>query len=104
VIQVVFDQVAKTAAERKIQFSIANLLKRRLEEDLQCSCATSHAVINVGGNWRTGDFSVTDITSCCLGSLDQANNLLAAKRERASVPSSFSRTARQKSRGMFSLR
>ena len=106
-IRIVFDQAATNAAERKIQHSIVNLVKRRLEQQLECDCLTSHAVIQVGGNWRTGDFRVTDVTSCCLGSLDKANDLLGALHERSGTFSSFTRSAlnsRDKARNMFTLR
>ena len=103
----IFDQAAANAAESKIQHSIANLLRRQLEERLQCECLASHVVVNVGGNWRAGEFRVTDVTSCCLGSLDRANTLLASRRENPSGFSSFTHSAirsRDKARRMFSLR
>lgn len=109
-IQVVFDRAAKTAAERKVQHSIANLVKRKLQHELECSCNTSHVVVRIGGRWRAGDFKILDVTSCCLGSLDRANSLLADRAPTGPL-GSFTRAAldgapgaREQVRTLFSLR
>jgi hypothetical protein len=109
--RVIFEGVGMDECDRKIQSSIANIIKNKLEREPVCDCKNSHVVVRVGGMWRTGDFVIEEVTGCCLKSLDKANEILLAPSSRSSIVAGFTRsamtisgTSREQALSLFSLR
>jgi hypothetical protein len=104
-----FDGPGKDAADKRIQHSIANLVKRRLA-GLKCECKYSNLVVTIGGDWRTGEFKVKELTGCCLNSASIAHDTLSGVAEKKVNIPSFTRVAiahaanaRAEASGLFSL-
>src|SRR5690349_12917057 len=92
-IHVVFDGVGVDASDHKIQDSISKLIRRKLGAGDTCECGSPHLTVRVGGQWRTGDFEVEEIASCCMTALAEANRILIDPPEPKTAAHGFSRSA-----------
>jgi len=106
VIRVIFEGVGVDAHDKVVQSSIANLIKKQLER-VTCDCLGCHIVVCVGGPWRTGEYEVQEVTSCCLKALAAANQCLLVERKKKPFVAGFARSGLGQSRaqgaGLFSV-
>lgn len=101
-VQVVFND-AGNEADKRIQSSIASLIKNKLQNSVSCECMASHVVVSVGGEWQSGDFEIRNVTACCDGSRDKARDALMQAPETVSAPLA-SANNRFRAQSAFSLR
>ena len=85
-VQVVFSAAGSDEKERKVQSSIATLVKKQVSSNVKCNCSKSHVVVTIGGEWRTGDFEVKELAGCCLDSLAAASEVMTMAQKKRHLP------------------
>jgi hypothetical protein len=85
-VQVVFNAAGSDEKERRVQTSIATLVKKQVTSKVKCNCSSCHVVVTIGGGWRTGDFEVKEMVGCCLESLAGASEALAKPAKKRFLP------------------
>lgn len=85
-VHVVFNAAGSDEKERRVQSSIATLVKKQVLSNVKCNCASCHVVVTIGGAWRTGEYEVKEMAGCCLDSLSAASEVLTKPERKRFLP------------------